>query len=79
MVYSIGAYFKIFLFIPVLAALLINTGCIIVGVLFIILVGKHNIVLFSEIYIGLVVLINIALAFIVMYLSNKFIRNNMMF
>lgn len=75
--YSIGAYFKIFLFIPVLAALLINTGCIIVGVLFIILVGKHNIVLFSEIYIGLVVLINIALAFIVMYLSNKFIRNNM--
>lgn len=75
--YSIGTYFKIFLFIPVLAALLINTGCIIFGVLFIILVGNHNIVLFSEIYIGLVVLINIALAFIVMYLSNKFIRNNM--
>lgn len=75
--YSIGVYFKIFLFIPVLAALLINTGCIIFGVLFIILAGKHNIVLFSEIYIGLVVLINIALAFIVMYLSNKFIRNNM--
>ena len=73
---SIGVYYKIFLVIPMLIALLVNTGCIVFGVLFVALVGRHNIVLFSEIYIGLVVIVNLALLFFVMYLSNKYIKNN---
>ena len=73
---SIGVYYKIFLVIPMLIALLVNTGCIVFGVLFVALVGRHNIVLFSEIYIGLVVIVNLALLFFVMYSSNKYIKNN---
>ena len=75
-VYSIGVYFKIFLFIPMLIALLINIGCVVFGVLFVTLVGRHNLVLFSEVYTGFVVLINILIVFAVMYLSNRFIRDN---
>lgn len=74
--YNINANFRIFLFIPILISLLINTGCVIFGMLFVALVGKDAVVLFSEIYIILIILMNISFFLGVMYLSNKFVKDN---
>ncbi len=76
--YNISTNFRIFLFIPILIALLVNTGCVIFGMLFVALVGKDEIVLFSEIYILLIVIMNIAFFLGVIYLSNKFVKDNIL-
>ncbi len=76
--YNINTNFRIFLFIPILISLLINTGCVIFGMLFVALIGEDEIVLFSEIYVSLVVLMNIAFFIGVVYLSNKFVKDNIL-
>lgn len=72
---SIKADFTRFLFIPIFIFLLVNIGLLGVGTFCFTFTNKSN---FAEVYIGILIVINIVFFVVLWFLANKFIKNDIL-